>query len=232
MTRHINTPTGRNVDRSRRFPSITSLLLRTAVAVLLALPGTPAHADLQTCGDPFVNGDVGPWDYTNAEDRSNPNRILIVERHHFNNDVESVGNADYALDNLDYTLRAVPNHHRALNAIARYQVEKKGGIPPTWRSAECWFERAQTFRPEDGTVWLIYGNMKVRQNDTAAALEAYETAHRLMPKNIEVDYNLGLLYFRLGEYDKALNHAKTAYAGNYPLQGLRRKLADKGYRID
>jgi tetratricopeptide (TPR) repeat protein len=211
--------------------------LPTACFVVLALlsGGTAAAADagMVECGDPFSNG-VGPYDYNNAEDRSNPQKIPIVEKFHFTQVVESLArgsSSEYAMVDLDYTLRAVPNHHRALNAVARFDVEK-GGIPPRWHSAQCWFDRATQFRPEDAQVWLIYANWMARKGEHDDALEAYQQAKTLAPESVEIDYNMGLLYFKMGEYEKSLASARLAYAGNYPLQGLRRKLAERGYSVD
>jgi len=186
----------------------------------------------EDCGDVFTNA-VGPFDYTNAEDRTRTKTagVPIVERFHFSSDIEALnGPNNRIVGNLDYTLRAVPNHHRALNAIARFDLER--GIPSHERSAQCWFERALRFRPDDGVVWQVYANYKARKGDTDAALEAYNRAKELMPASVEVDYNLGLLYFKLGQYEKARESARVAYAGNYPLDGLRRKLAEKGYALE
>ncbi len=182
------------------------------------------------CGDVFTNA-YGPFDYNDAESRATG--FEIVERVHFTTDVETLtsGATGNLMADLDYTLRAVPNHHRALNAMARYDLEK-GSIRAPWRSAKCYFQRATVFRPEDGMVWLIYGNYQARKKMYEEARQSYERARQYMPGSIEVDYNLGLLYLKLGEYDKALAHAKLAYAGNYPLQGLRRQLAGKGYDVD
>lgn len=204
-----------------------------AALLLLAAPARAAGADAELdCGDPFANG-VGPWDYTNAEDRSNPQRIPIVERYHFTTGVETLTKGEstaYVLGDIDYTLRAVPNHHRALNAAARYDIEN-GGTPLRFRSAYCWFQRAMVFRPEDGTVRLIYGNWLTRKGRNEEALEAYADAKKLMPGSVEVDYNMGLLYLKMGDLEKARESAQVAYAGNYPLDGLRRKLAEKGVAL-
>jgi tetratricopeptide (TPR) repeat protein len=116
--------------------------------------------------------------------------------------------------------------------MARFDIEKKGGIPPQWHSAQCWFDRATEFRPDDGQVWLIYANWSARKQKNEDALEAYNRAKKLLPDSVEVEYNMGLLYYKMGQYDNALSHAKIAYAGNYPLQGLKRKLAEKGYTVE
>ncbi len=209
--------------------------IAAAVAVVAALIGPvsgQAARNTDECGNVFDNGEVGPWDYTKAENRVNIERVPNVERHHWSPAVERLegGVTGYLMDDLDYILRAIPNHPRALNAVARYEIEI-GSIPPNWRSAQCWFDRALTFRPEDGTVWLIYGNYKSRLGATDTALEAYQRAKELMPDDVEVDYNLGLLYVKLGDYDKAAVHARAAYEHHYPLQGLRRKLAEKGIEV-
>jgi tetratricopeptide (TPR) repeat protein len=218
-----------------------AVLLSIVVVGGWATGPTPALAQaeesgfpsLQGCGDVF-SAAFGPFDYTDPADRAN---LPIVDNAHFTPVVESLerGHSSvYALDDIAYTLRAFPNHHRALNAVARYEIEK-GGIPPNserWLSTQCWFERAMRFRPNDGTVWLIYANFKARQNRNEEALEAYEQAKDLLPGSVEVDYNLGLLYFKLGQYEKAASHAKIAYGSGYPLQGLKRKLAGKGYDVD
>jgi hypothetical protein len=44
-----------------------------------------------------------------------------------------------------------------------------------------------------------------------------------------LNYNIGLLYFDMGDYAKAVEHARVAYNAGYPLVGLRKKLIDQGY---
>ena len=184
------------------------------------------------CGDPFSNL-IGPFDYTNAIDRTKPRGIGLIEQYHFDDGVESLTqglSSEDIMGDLDYTLRAVPNHHRALNTVARYELEF-GGIPKRWASANCWFIRAVTFRPDDGIVWMLYGNYLAKQKKWDEALEKYLRAGELMPDNIEVDYNLGLLYVNTQEYDKAVQHARRVYAQNYPLGGLKKMLARRGYPL-
>lgn len=65
----------------------------------------------------------GPFDYTSPTDRKH---LGIVEHYHFTSDVEHLrkgASGSIALD-LDYTLRAFPNHHRALNAMMTFQLQK------------------------------------------------------------------------------------------------------------
>jgi tetratricopeptide (TPR) repeat protein len=204
-----------------------------AVSALLACSAIACHAaewpTSEDCGDPFQNG-VGPYDYNSGEARTNPQKIPIVERHHFTPVVESLArgqSTSYVMGDLDYTLRAVPNHHRALQAVVRYELRERKP-DPRFRDAKCWLERASMFAPRDGVVQLIYGMFLARQKSYDAALERYLAALDLIPESSELHYNMGLLYFEMKDHAKALEHAQRAYALGYPLEGLKSKLIAAG----
>ena len=189
-------------------------------------PVQAATANNEACGG--LNNAYGPWDYSNASQREQ--RLPIVEQFHFTSEVETLkagASGDLALD-LDYTLRAFPNHPRALWAMARLQL--RDGYPATahYYSAECYFERALRWRPEDPAVWLVYGMYLHRKKDIDGALQKYQRALELQPDNLEAHYNLGLVYAERGQYEEARQQAKIAYDGGYPLPGLRRILEKSG----
>ena len=52
-----------------------------------------------------------------------------------------------------------------------------------------------------------------------------KTAIELEPDNATINYNLGLLYLKAKDYDKAAEYADKAYALGFPLPGLRNQLA-------
>jgi hypothetical protein len=63
----------------------------------------------------------GPFDYTNA--RHYREKLPIVERAHFNRDVESLRRGQTAVrpgPDLHYVLGTFPNHHRALYSMLNY----------------------------------------------------------------------------------------------------------------
>jgi tetratricopeptide (TPR) repeat protein len=204
----------------------------TIFAATLLRLCAPVHAqssaDDTNCGNPFDNG-VGPWDYNNAANYTF-DRIPIVERYHFNADVEHLVRGQSTVnivEDLDYVLRAVPNHPRALNAIATWQL-RTGRVDPKFRSAECYFDRAMRFAPDDPVVRLVLGIYRVKKGDREGALTAYNEALKLAPGSAEAHYNIGLLYFELKKYSEAREHAKTAYQLGYPLPGLRQMLQRAG----
>jgi hypothetical protein len=215
---------------------VTSSIVRggSRLVCLLALFGGGAMAnpgmDVPGCGS-LANA-YGPYDYTNPTHvRDN---LPIVEQYHFDRGVDALkGHAISGPDNLGgdiaYTLRAFPNHHRALDAMGRYQLrEKQAPARGARYTAECWFERAMAFAPNDGVVHMVYGIYLARKGDKDAALARYLEALELLPDSAELHYNLGLLYAKLQRYDDALAEAHTAYALGFPLQGLKNQLARAG----
>ena len=115
------------------------------------------------------------------------------------------------------------------NSVSDFQRmltrEKSNG---NLKSAECYFERAIMFRPDDGMVRMAYGVFRHRQGKKDLALDNYKEAVRLMPEASEPHYNIGLLYVELEEFELAREHARRAYELGYPLPGLRNALARLG----
>ncbi|MBS0366437.1 MAG: tetratricopeptide repeat protein [Proteobacteria bacterium] len=204
--------------------------LATALVCAAALwSGTAAPQAIPGCGD--LRNSYGPFDYRDGEARAL--KLPVVEEYHFTPDVESLarGNTgDKAMGDIDYTLRAFPNHPRALQAMARWAL-RGGAFPnPQIPAAECYFRRAIAFAPDDAAVRLIYGNYLFRIHKQEEAREQYDAALSLDPQSPEINYGAGLLYLQMGELDKAKALAKVAYDGGYPLPGLRNKIRDAEQR--
>jgi Flp pilus assembly protein TadD len=211
-----------------RFSVHVACLLCAGVA-LVAQPQVPAPSS--SCGS-LENG-YGPYDFTNASDKRE--RLSIVETAHFTNDVyELRRGATQAspLGDIDYTLRAFPNHHLALDAMARLHREKGTTRFPDGRySLECWFERAMRFKPTDGMVPMIYGIHLFLTNDLTNAETYLLQAVKLMPKSSVAHYNAGLLYVRRGNFEAAAQHAREAYKLGAALPGLKDQLARAGHPL-
>jgi len=197
------------------------LLLGTIVAFV----AKPAMAQPAGCGDwyhPF-----GPLDYRTATKEQK----YIVERVHFTPSVESLtkGRSGSLGGDLRYTLKAFPNHPRALVSMANLFRKTRPATPQDAEySLDCWFARAIAFQPDDARVRVIYGVELLKDNHRKEAIEQLETANDLAADDSNVHYNLGLAYFDLADYDKSLEHAKRAYELGFPLPGLRDKLKRAG----
>ena len=198
---------------------------------LAFLVSIPAMAqEVPGCGT-LLNAN-GPWDYTNAQHVAE--RLPIVERHHFRIDTQrlQVDSLDGKSpgDDMDYTLRAFPNHHKALYTMSMLELTTKQSPPMNASyTADCYFKRAIAFRPQDGTVRMIYAGFLHKTGHLQAALEQYDAASQMMSESPELQYNLGLLHFDLGNFDESLEYAHLAYAAGFPLPGLKKRLSTSGH---
>lgn len=183
------------------------------------------------CGGPTISNAYGPYDYTNPQHYAE--KLPIVEGAHFSTKVESLKggiNATLPGSDIDYTLRAFPNHHRALDAMGRYHLSYPNTIkPPNANySADCYFKRAIVFRPRDGIARMVYGIFLVRSGKLDEAEGQYKDALALIPQSPELHHNLALLYIQTRDYRAARKHAREAYRLGFPLMGAKKKLIRLG----
>jgi len=194
------------------------------VAVLSLLP-LAALAVPSACGE--LKNAYGPFDY-----RTHKSELVIVEDVHFTPDVEALRRSTTATvaGDIDYTLRASPNHHRALMALVnlalRDHTEKPNG--PRSYTVDCYFDRAYRFASDDGVVRIIHGIWLYRVGKKKESVIALEEARRYEEDNPNLHYNLGLVYFDLRDMPRALESAQKAYKLGAQLPGLRNKLKAAG----
>lgn len=193
-------------------------------------PNRPANGqDISenACGS--LQNSVGPFDYRNPANAGNKQD---VETNHFNSSVESLRGGMTSVHvgaDIDFVLRVFPNHPRALWAMSRLSLRDKQPRPQGARyTIDCYFDRAIRFQPEDGTVRLVYGLHLIKAGNPASAIRHLELARQFGEGNANLHYNLGLAYFELGDYDRALLEARRAYELGFPLSGLRDKLQAAG----
>ena len=183
------------------------------------------------CGE-LEEGNYGPFDYTNYDHYTE--HLPIVNSGHFNRGVETLTkglSTDFIYGDLDYTLRAFPNHHRALVAVSKFEDVVEGAqeqIDNVGMPVECYFKRGVVFTPRDGMVRLIYATYLHRKGKYEKAISQYSKALEMLPNSAEVHYNLGLYYFDTNNYALSVKHGRKAYALGYPLSGLKDKLIRKG----
>ena len=193
---------------------------------LVLLPFQVAHAQSSpaTAGCGALENSYGPYDY-----RTDKDKLGVVEKFHFGLQQESLTAVDGLGGDLDYTLRAFPNHHRALMAMMKLGAkEKRAQVTRASYSVECYMIRAESFRPDDAMVKVIYGLFLMQSGRAKDAIAKLEAARELDTQNANVHYNLGLAYADLKQYDKALASAHRAYGAGFPLPGLKNKLKRAG----
>jgi tetratricopeptide (TPR) repeat protein len=206
------------------------VLTCVAAAALIAAFSSGAHAQAtaSACGPLSSPAQYGPYDYRNQQDK-----LPIVEIAHFTPIVESLvrgqNSGVHAGGDIDYTLRAFPNHHRALDAMVRYGEKMRSDKPPgTTYTVECYFERALRFRPDDTIARLLYASFLAKRGRTGEAVSQLEVATSTAGTNAFSHYNIGLVYFDLKQFDKALVQAHKAMELGFPQTLLAEQLKQAG----
>jgi tetratricopeptide (TPR) repeat protein len=206
---------------------IGGLFIGWVLAAPLASPmaaSAQAADQVHPCG-PLKAG-YGPYDYRTA---SKWQRNL-VEGTHFMPSIESLvrGRTEAGTSlgsSIDYTLRAFPNHHRALVSMMRYGERLKTPKPPGAEyTIECYFDRAIRMTPDDNVVRMLYATFlakQARESDAEAQLKVVAETASESPLTL---YNLGLVYFDMKRYDMALEFAHKAKALGMPRTELQTKL--------
>jgi len=166
---------------------------------------------------------------------SGKEKLKIVEKVHFTEGVRTLTSVPHGTgsfySNLAYTLRKSPNHHKALNTLISLfermgARDKRITTPP-----ECFFQKALAHYPNDALVPSLFGVYLHRRGRLEKAVEHYERALSISGGHVETHYNLGLALVALRRYEDAVPHAEQAYAGGYPLPGLRDQLKRAGFDL-
>jgi tetratricopeptide (TPR) repeat protein len=208
--------------------------LPLCLASLAALNPIGVHAQqpqVSFCG-PIENA-FGPFDYRTA---TTFNRQL-VESAHFTAEVEALIRGVTTRrpgGDIGYTLRVFPNHPRALLATIRLaEIEKTDKPVGMTYTVDCWLERAVRFQPRDPVVRMIRSGFFAKVGRRDAALADLQAAERFAePDNAFTQYNIGLSYLTLGEYERALEFAHKAMALGMPRTELRDRLKQAGRWTD
>lgn len=227
------------MSRFEYVPFQSRHVARLSVLAVILFGAQYAHAQRSVatktvpveCGGPTITNHYGPWDYTDPIHFRD--RLPIVESAHFTVKVETLEGGETGFNaggDLDYTLRAFPNHHRALHAMGRYQLVHGGsGVPPEAKwTADCYFQRAIGFKPRDGVVRMLYGIYLAKAGRPDDALSQYRVALELIPNSAELHNNIALLQIDRRDFDSARHHALRADELGFPLAGARGKLERLG----
>jgi len=178
----------------------------------------------------------GPFDYSKRSSLPRYN-LFIVEVAHFTPKVERLleGESSSIEGDLNYTLRAWPNHHKALLSFTRFQLSINNNLikdnPKTKRKEnslttppECYFQRAIKFSPNDATVYSLYAYYLKKIGHLKKSSLLYEKALSLQEHNIKIKYSYALLLIKLKKFKEANTLAKEIYSNKKAPKGLMKIL--------
>lgn len=208
--------------------NVASFLIGCLVTFFMTAP-VLAQSGNSGCGS-LTNG-YGPLDY-----RTQKNDSQVVLDFHFTPEVEALLRGHTSASpggDIDYTLRAIPNNHRALIAMMRLGEKEKTDTPRgSHYTVECWFERALLWRPDDGIVRMIYSSYLNGKGRSTEALRQLEIASVYAKDSAFTHYNIGLHYFDMKNYDRALAQAHKAIVLGFDWTALRDKLKSVGKWVE
>ncbi len=197
--------------------------------LLAATIGAFAQSGPALCGS-LANGTNGPFDY-----RYDRDKVKIVEDYHFNAQVEALiaGQSGAIAADLDYVLRAFPNHHRALISMSRLGLRHKAAVAPNAPlSVECYFERAVRFRPDDTVARMLFAGYLRDTKRLEPAVKQIEQALSIGKDNAFTQYNAGMLFADMGLHERALQQAHKAAEMGYTRKELKDKLQAAGKWVE
>jgi tetratricopeptide (TPR) repeat protein len=210
------------VPHRRRRNHFVALL----AALFVAADGVHAQQPSAAGCGPLENA-FGPYDYRTERGHN----LYLVESAHFTTTVEALikGNAGYLGSDLDYTLRAFPNHHRALISTMRYGEKLRSPQPPNLRySVECYFLRALRFRDDDTTARILYAKFLDQNRRGSEAIDQLTRAAKQAAENGFTQFNVALVHLEAGRHDHALEHAHEALRLGFERPDVRDKLTALG----
>ncbi|WP_431051965.1 hypothetical protein [Roseateles sp. L2-2] len=204
----------------------------------LALAGAvAAHAAVaQGVGCGGLAASYGPFDYRQYKDAPQIDPVTqqmsplqMVEGAHFIDTCEALVKCKRGTigSDIDYTLRAFPNHHRALVAMMLYGDRVKRDQPPdALFTVDCYFKRAIAWKADDVIVRLIYAGFLNGKGKTGPAKEQLDAANKLASAgdNAFSVYNVGMVAMDLNEVDMAVEAARRAYGAGMTHPILRQRL--------
>ena len=75
-------------------------------------------------------------------------------------------------------------------------------------STQCWFDRAVAYRSNDPNVRIVVATELIKRGQKDEAREHSESRNKIAKDNGAISYNVGLLYFELGDYERSMSFAK------------------------
>ena len=223
---------------------LKSLFLSIFILVLPNYTYAVVQCEPVTYGD----GQYGPYNYYDSKNHikgaggvtgglKNETRITIVTKYHLNSNIVRLTKGQtgtHISGDLDYTLRALPNHPVALDTISRFEIRQASS--PDFKakqkampySAECYFQRAlKIFGYNQPQTYMLWGLHKYREKKYQEAIEYFNKAESLGFNSADLAYYFGLTYLKLGDINKAQKYSDIAYSMGYQLPGLKKMLESK-----
>lgn len=195
-----------------------------AAVLSLGLGHREAQAASPTCGE--LAAAQGPYDY-----RTESPSVKFIEGNHFRPEVEALirGVSGPVGADIDFVLRYIPNHHRALLAMTRLAERRQWQQPQgATYTVDCYYDRALRFRHDDVIARLLFTAYLIKRDRRDEALAQLARATVDAGDNGFTHFNIGLQYLDLRMFDNAADAARRALALGFTRQELVDRLRAAG----
>jgi tetratricopeptide (TPR) repeat protein/soluble cytochrome b562 len=145
---------------------------------------------------------------------------------------ERAGRTDEARASYEKAAKLAPDDVRVQYLYANNLIADPG--PDSLRLARAALKRAVALRPDFGEAWARLGYTYQTEEDLPPeAVQALETAHRLLPARMDVAHNLSLAYARNGQAANAqelIDRVLVPQATPEQVESAREGLLDEEHR--
>ncbi len=109
-------------------------------------------------------------------------------------------------------------------------AEREKSDPPAGaaQTVECYYGRGMAFAPDDLVFRMLYIDFLIRRHRFEDATKSLEYVVAQAPDNPLTQFNAGLLYFDMKDYEKALIQAHRALAMGMKWPELQNRLSAIG----
>lgn len=123
-----------------------------------------------------------------------------------------LGDYTMAIEFYEAELKKDPQNYEARLGIGKAHIQKAVDMKndtASWKRALTHLEAARTLQPDKDIspflceAWSVLGRIMLNLGDTVEALSSLARAIEYSPKNVEPLNLAGIIYFRLGEDEKA-----------------------------
>ncbi len=198
----------------------------TAGALILAATATAHAQDLPAqCG--ILKNHYGPWDYRIHRGET----LDVVERRHFTPEIEALlrGKTASIGQDLSYTLRTFPNHHRALIAAERFAERAKTPQPKDMEfTVDCYFRRALAWKSDDVIARMLYARYLFTQGRGTEAKSHLEMVLADKRATALTTHNVGMVAADFQDYELALRAARQSREMGFESMDLVNRLQTQG----
>lgn len=140
--------------------------------------------------------------------------------------LEQAGQLDAAIAAYKTVWQGRPGDIQTLRGLGQAYAAKED-----WGRAAGWYEKWAQVAPQDSDAFLALANARFYQSEYVTALAAYERAEELGADAAKLDRNLGLAYYELAQYERAVERLQNTIGKNSEDFSSQRALGLSLYRL-